>query len=349
MTSVTSPLPSTAGSSPGNSPKLLDRVRIEIRTRHYSRRTEQAYVQWVTRYIFFHKVRHPAEMGAAEINKFLSHLAVERHVSASTQNQAFCALLFLYDKVLGAPFKQLEGVIRAHRPKRLPVVLTHEEIQSLFASLDGVPLLVCGLLYGAGLRLFEGIGLRVKDVELQRHEILVRDGKGQKDRLTMLPQAIRQPLLEHLQQVRALHQRDLARGLGRVPLPDALARKYPNADREWGWQWLFPAASHFVDRHTGTRHRWHVHDSVIQRAVKEAVRRAGLAKPASCHALRHSFATHLLEDGYDIRTVQELLGHADVSTTMIYTHVLNRGGKGVHSPMDRLSGFAGPIKPAVLS
>jgi integron integrase len=234
-------------------------------------------------------------------------------------------------------------------PKRLPVVLTREEIRSLFASLEGVPRLVCCLLYGAGLRLFEGVGLRVKDLEFQRHEILVRDGKGQKDRLTMLPQAARQPLLDHLRQMRTLHQRDLARGLGRVPLPDALARKYRNADREWGWQWVFPAASHFVDRLTGVRHRWHVHDSVIQRAVKEGARRAGLVKPASCHALRHSFATHLLEDGYDIRTVQELLGHADVSTTMIYTHVLNRGGKGVHSPMDRLIGCTPPSQPAMLA
>jgi integron integrase len=316
-------------------PRLLDRVREAIRLRHYSPRTEVAYVGWIRRFILFHGVRHPAGMGTAEVNQFLTDLAVNGHVSASTQNQAFCALLFLYQHVLQVPLEQIHGVIRANRPRRLPAVLSREEVRLVFSFLDGVPLLVCSLLYGAGLRLFEGLSLRVKDIDFVRQEVLVRDGKGQKDRVTMLPAAVRPPLLAHLDQVQRWHEHDLSRGLGRAPLPDALARKYPAADREWGWQWVFPASSHYVDRRTGVRHRYHVHESVIQRAVKEAVRRAGLAKPASCHTFRHCFATHLLEDGYDIRTVQELLGHKDVGTTMIYTHVLNRGGKGVCSPLDR--------------
>jgi integron integrase len=318
-----------------NPPRLLDRVRDAIRLRHYSPRTEEAYVGWIRRFILFRGVRHPAEMGAAEINRFLTDLAVNGHVSASTQNQAFAALLFLYQQVLQVPLEQIQGVVRANRPRRLPVVLGREEVRRVFASLDGVPLLVCRLLYGAGLRLFEALSLRVKDVDFLRQEVLVRDGKGQKDRVTILPAAVREPLRAHLDAVRRLHQRDLSRGLGRAPLPDALARKYPAADREWGWQWVFPASSHYVDRRTGMRHRYHVHESVVQRAVKEAVLRAGLAKPASCHTFRHCFATHLLEDGYDIRTVQELLGHKDVGTTRIYTHVLNRGGRGVRSPLDK--------------
>jgi integron integrase len=329
------PEPVAASAARPNPPRLLDRVRAAIRLRHYSPRTEEAYVGWIRRFIFFHSVRHPAEMGAAEINQFLTNLAVNGHVSASTQNQAFSALLFLYQQVLQIPLEQIQGVVRAHRPRRLPVVLNREEIRLLFSSLDGVSLLVCSLLYGAGLRLFESLNLRVKDVDFLRQEVMVRDGKGQKDRLTMLPAAVREPLRIHLETVRRLHERDLSRGLGRAPLPDALARKYPTADREWGWQWVFPASSHYVDRQTGIRHRYHLHESVVQRAVKEVVGRAGLAKPASCHTFRHCFATHLLEDGYDIRTVQELLGHQDVSTTMIYTHVLNRGGKGVRSPLDR--------------
>jgi integron integrase len=314
---------------------LLDRVRQAIRLRHYSPRTEEAYVGWIRRFIFFHGVRHPAAMGTAEVNQFLTDLAVHGRVSASTQNQACCALLFLYQQVLGLSLDQPHGVVRANRPRRLPVVLSREEVRAVFSSLDGVPLLVCSLLYGAGLRLFEALSLRVKDIDFLRQEVLVRDGKGQKDRLTMLPAAVREPLRAHLDTVRRLHERDLSRGLGRAPLPDALARKYPAADREWGWQWVFPASSHYTDQRTGIRHRYHVHESVVQRAVKEAVRRAGLAKVASCHTIRHCFATHLLEDGYDIRTIQELLGHKDVGTTMIYTHVLSRGGKGVRSPMDR--------------
>ncbi|MBI1745772.1 MAG: integron integrase [Acidobacteria bacterium] len=325
-------------SSPGAppKPKLLEQVRQAIRVRHYSYRTEQAYVAWITRFIFFHGKRHPAEMGEPEIRQFLSDLAVSKKVSASTQNQALNALLFLYRHVLNQPLGWVGDVVRAKRPKRLPMVLTRQEVKALLAQLEGVPLLVGTLLYGAGLRLLEALRLRVKDVELVRNEIVVRDGKGEKDRVTMLPAAVKEPLLQHLEQVRCLHQTDLKAGLGRAHLPYALARKYVNADREWGWQYVFPATSHFVDKETGIRHRYHLHESVVQKAVKEAVRRAGLAKPASCHTFRHSFATHLLEDGYDIRTVQELLGHKDVSTTMIYTHVLNRGGKGVRSPVDSL-------------
>ncbi|MGQ0549110.1 MAG: integron integrase [Armatimonadota bacterium] len=317
-------------------PRLLDRVREAIRARHYSHRTEQAYVTWITRYIRFHGKRHPAEMADLEVNQFLTHLAVHGRVAASTQNQALAALLFLYAKVLNRSLGQIEGVVRARRPRRLPVVLTRQEVRAVLDELNGTPPLVCTLLYGSGLRLLECLGLRVKDVDFHRQEIRVREGKGRKDRVTMLPSAVREPLRAHLDKVRRQHARDLEEGLGRAPLPDALARKFPTADREWTWQWVFPASSHYVDRRTRVRHRHHLHESVIQRAVKEAVRRAGLAKPASCHSFRHSFATHLLEDGYDIRTVQELLGHKDVKTTMIYTHVLNRGGKAVRSPMDGL-------------
>jgi integron integrase len=311
-------------------------VRQAIRAQHYSLRTEQAYVAWIKRFIFFHGVRHPAEMGEQEIRQFLSDLAVNEKVSASTQNQALNALLFLYQHVLNQPIGWVGDVVRAKRPKRLPVVLTRQEVRAILAQLEGAPLLVCTLLYGAGLRLSEALRTRVKDVDFVRNEVVVRDGKGEKDRVTMLPAAVKEPLLQHLEQVRRVHQADLKAGLGRAHLPYALARKYVNADREWGWQYIFPASSHFVDRQTGIRHRYHLHESVVQKAVKQAVRRAGLTKPASCHTFRHSFATHLLEDGYDIRTVQELLGHKDVSTTMIYTHVLNRGGRGVRSPVDSL-------------
>ena len=277
-------------------------------------------------------------MGEPEVNEFLTHLAVDERVAASTQNQALAALLFLYERVLRRPLGRIEGVVRARRPRRLPVVLTRPEVRAVLDGLDGTPRLMCMLLYGSGLRLLECLRLRVKDVDFQRNEITVRDGKGAKDRVTMLPAAAREELLAHLEKVQRQHARDLARGLGRAPLPDALARKYPGADRQWAWQWVFPASSHYIDRHTRVRHRHHLHESVVQRAVKEAVRRAEVAKPASCHTFRHSFATHLLEDGYDIRTVQELLGHKDVKTTMIYAHVLNRGGKGVRSPMDGMQG-----------
>jgi integron integrase len=317
-------------------PKLLHLVRQAIRTRHYSPRTEQAYVHWIRRYIFFHKVRHPAEMGKPELNAFLSHLAVSEHVSASTQTQALSALVFLYRNVLEREIGLLEGVVRAKRPARLPVVLTRDEARQLFANMDGVVLLGCRLLYGSGLRLLECLHMRVKDVDFERNEITARDGKGQKDRVTMLPASCKQPLLDHLAKVRRQHEHDLRQGLGRAPLPGALSRKYPNADRQWGWQYVFPASSHYTDRHTGVRHRHHLHETVVQKHMAEAVRLARIVKPATPHTLRHSFATELLLAGYDIRTIQELLGHSDVSTTMIYTHVLNRGGRGVQSPADNL-------------
>ena len=317
-------------------PRLLRQVRQAIRIRHYSPRTEEAYVHWIRRYIFFHKVRHPADMGKSELNAFLSHLAVTERVSASTQTQALSALVFLYRNVLQREIGLLEGVVRAKRPARLPVVLTRDEARQLFANLDGVVLLACRLLYGSGLRLLECLHLRVKDIEFERNEITVRDGKGQKDRVTMLPGVCKQPLLDHLVKVRRIHENDLGQGLGRAPLPDALARKYPNAERQWGWQYVFPASSHYTDRRTGIRHRHHLHETVVQKAMSQAVRLAGIGKPATPHALRHSFATELLRTGYDIRTIQELLGHSDVSTTMIYTHALNRGARGVQSPADDL-------------
>ena len=320
--------------APGK-PRLLDQVRETIRVKHYSPKTEDAYVGWIRRYIFFHGKRHPAEMGADQVVQFLSYLALEAHVAASTQNQAFNALIFLYHQVLHIDLGEIVGAVRAKKPKRLPVVLTREEVESVLALLDGEVWLVCSLLYGAGLRLFESLQLRVKDVDFSRSEILLRDGKGQKDRVTMLPVKVQPPLREHLEMVRRQHDWDLAQGLGRAPLPAALARKYPNADREWGWQWVFPAATHYIDRHTGVRHRFHLHETVVQKAVREAARKADIRKHATPHVFRHSFATHLLQDNYDIRTVQELLGHKDVSTTMIYTHVLNRGGRGVRSPLDR--------------
>jgi integron integrase len=317
-------------------PKLLHLVRRAIRIRHYSSRTEQAYVHWIRRYIFFHNLRHPAELGNAEINAFLSHLAVSEHLSASTQTQALSALVFLYRNVLEREIGLLDGVVRAKRPARLPVVLTRAEARQLFARMDGAPLLACRLLYRSGLRLLECLQLRVKDIDFERNEITVRDGKGQKDRVTMLPASCQQPLLEQLEKVRRLHESDLRQGLGRAPLPGALAIKYSNADRQWGWQYVFPASSHYTDRRTGVRHRHHLHETVVQKTMGAAVRLAGITKPATPHTLRHSFATELLAAGHDIRTIQELLGHSDVSTTMIYTHVLNRGGRGVQSPADNL-------------
>jgi integron integrase len=317
-------------------PKLLDQVRQAIRSRHYSDRTEKAYVHWVKRFIFFHDKRHPLDMAEAEIAQFLSSLATQGRVSASTQNQALNGLLFLYHEVLSKRIGLIDGVVRAKRPQRLPIVLTKDEVKNVFDRMDGVPRLMGLLLYGAGLRLMECCRLRVKDIDFARNEIVVRSGKGNKDRYTMLPTAVRDSLAQHLRRVKLQHEADLKAGLGRVSLPNALGRKYPNAGKEWGWQWVFPATSHFSDRDTGERRRHHLHESVVQRAFKEARLKAGVFKPAGCHTLRHSFATHLLENGYDIRTVQELLGHNDVSTTMIYTHVLNRGGKGVRSPADGL-------------
>ena len=318
-------------------PRLLDRVRATLRTRHYSYRTEQAYVGWIRRFIVFNGKRHPTEMGDVEINTFLSHLATEGHVAASTQNQALAALLFLYREVLALQVPWLECLVRARKPVRLPVVLSRDEVRRLLSGVRGTPSLVCRLLYGTGMRLLEGLELRVKDIDFERNEIIVREGKGAKDRHTVLPASLRASLGEHLAGVRALHDADLAAGAGSVRLPGALAAKYPNAPREWPWQWAFPARTVWRDEASGARMRHHLHESAVQKAVRAAAVRAGLTKPVGCHTLRHSFATHLLEDGYDIRTIQELLGHKDVSTTMIYTHVLNKvGGRGVRSPVDGL-------------
>lgn len=321
-------------------PRLLDRVRQALRARHMSRRTEEAYVAWIRRFIFFHNKRHPAEMGAPEVTKFLTSLAVDGQVAASTQNQALSALLFLYKDVLEIDLPWLDGIVRAKRPERLPVVLTREEVRAVLQRLDGVPRLMACLLYGAGLRVLECCRLRVQDIDFATNQIVIRGGKGDKDRVTMLPGIAKADLSRHLDVVRAQHQRDLGAGAGWVELPTALLKKYPNAGREWIWQWVFPATRVYRDRLTGQRRRHHLHEPVLQRAVKGAVRDARLAKRASPHTLRHSFATHLLEDGHDIRTVQELLGHRDVTTTMIYTHVLNRGPAAVRSPADRM--FGGP-------
>ena len=322
--------------NPSHAPKLLDQVRGKIRLKHYSIRTEQAYVDWIRRFILHFGKRHPRELGAANVEAFLTHLAVAGNVAASTQNQAKSALLFLYREVLETELPWLDNVERARAPKRLPVVLTREEVQGVLGRLTGTHWLIASLLYGAGLRIMEGLRLRVKDVEFSRKEILVRDGKGFKDRVTMLPAALAAPLAEHLKRVKALHEQDLAAGRGAVHLPYALERKYPGAARDWGWQYVFPSANLSEDPRSGIERRHHLQDQAVQRAMRQAVRDAGVNKPATPHTLRHSFATHLLEGGYDIRTVQELLGHADVSTTMIYTHVLNRGGRGVTSPLDRV-------------
>lgn len=327
-----SPLPPDAAPQ---SPRLLDRVRSAIRARHYSPRTETAYVAWIRRFILFHGKRHPETMGSDDVNAFLTDLATGHHVSASTQNQALSALLFLYEAVLGRPLGELGDVVRARRPTRLPVVLTRAEVSAVLGELSGTAGLMASLIYGAGLRLLECCQLRVKDIDLVRSEVLVRGGKGGRDRVTMLPSSLRAPLTQHLAAVKTQHQADLALGAGAVALPDSLVRKYPRAPWEWPWQWAFPATRHYVERLTGQRRRHHLHETVLQRAFKDAVRRAGIGKPATIHSLRHSFATHLLEAGYDIRTIQELLGHRDVATTMIYTHVLNRGGLGVKSPLDR--------------
>ena len=315
-------------------PRLLDQVRERIRVKHYSLRTEQAYIHWIKRFIFFHGKRHPKEMSALEVEAFLSHLATELNVAASTQSQALAALLFLYREVLAIELPWLDNITRAKKPQRLPVVLTSAEVRTILARLDGRNTLMANLLYGAGLRLMEVLRLRVKDLDFEMRQITVRDGKGFKDRVTMLPDSQIEPLRTHLEKVREIHRQDLVAGYGEVFLPYALARKYPNAGREWGWQYVFPASQRSIDPYSGKERRHHLDEKVLQRAVKMAVRDSGLTKPASCHTLRHSFATHLLQAGYDIRTVQELLGHKDVSTTMIYTHVLNRGGRGVQSPLD---------------
>jgi integron integrase len=328
---VTVPTPPAPAPQPA---KLLDRVRHACRVRHYSIRTEDAYHDWCERYIRFHNLRHPDTMAEPEVNAFLTDLAVGRNVAASTQNQALCALLFLYEHVLGRPLDRVEGVIRATRPKRLPVVLSRGEVRRLLAQLDGTYRLMGQLMYGSGLRLLECLRLRVKDVDFERGEITVREGKGNKDRVTMLPAAIRPPLLAQLDTARLVHAKDLRAGFGRVYLPHALDRKLPQAAAEFRWQYVFPSAKLSVDPRSGVKRRHHAHESAISKAITDAVRAAGLDRRATSHSLRHSFATHLLEDGYDIRTVQELLGHEDVSTTMIYTHVLNKGGHGVRGPLD---------------
>jgi integron integrase len=317
-------------------PRLLDRVRMAIRMRHYSPRTEEAYVEWIRRFILFHRKRHPETMAADEVSQFLNHLVTERKVAASTQNQALCALLFLYGEVLGRKMDWVGGIVHAKRPKRLPVVLTKDEVRRVLAVTEGTVGIVAQLLYGTGMRVSEVLTLRVKDVDFGYNEIVIRDGKGQIDRRTVLPSSLQEKLRAHLERVRRLHEKDLAEGAGRVVLPTALAVKYSNAEKEWGWQWVFPAARRDVERGTGIQRRHHWHESAAERSFKAAVRRAGITKPATPHTMRHSFATHLLENGYDIRTVQELLGHRSVSTTMIYTHVLNRGGRGVQSPVDTL-------------
>ena len=329
--------PPTSGSIAGpDRPKLIPRVRSVLRTLHYSRRTEQAYVGWVRRFIRFSGGRHPRELGQAEVGRFVSSLAMHGKVAASTQNQALAALLFLYRDVLGIPLAIGDEAVRAKRPERMPVVLTRGEVKAILDSLDGTKRLIAMLLYGSGLRLMECLALRVKDIDLAANQIMVRGGKGDKDRVTMLPAALRPALNAHFEERRRLHERDLAADRGSVDLPGALDRKFLDAPWAWGWQYVFPSTRLHRDAASGLLRRHHLHESVMQRAVKEAVLKAGITKRASCHTFRHSFATHLMEDGYDIRTVQELLGHADVSTTMIYTHVLNRGGRGVRSPVDGL-------------
>ena len=316
-------------------PRLLDQVRNKIRLKHYSLRTEHSYVDWIKRYIFFHNKRHPKDMGAAEVEAFLTHIAVEGHVAASTQNQAKFALLFLYKEVLEQQLPWLDNISQAKVTRRLPVVLTVNETRMVLSKMTGINLLLAQMAYGTGMRIMEVMTLRVKDIDFERKEILIRDGKGEKDRITMLPTAVIEPLQQHLQKMKAQHEGDLKAGYGSVYLPFALERKYPNAQYEWGWQYVFPATKVSVDPRSGITRRHHLDEKALQRAMKQAVRDCDLTKPATPHTLRHSFATHLLQSGYDIRTVQELLGHKDVATTMIYTHVLNKGGQGVISPLDQ--------------
>jgi len=323
------------------SPRLLDLVRDAIRRLHYSYRTEQSYIHWIKRFIYFHGKRHPAEMGAVEVTAFVTHLAKERAVASAMQNQALISLLFLYGHVLAQPLPWMEGIDRAKTPVKVPVVLTREEVRAMLAQLEGTKWLMAGLLYGGGLRLRECLKLRVKDVDFGYKQITVRDGKGSKDRVTMLPAALVEPLRQHLVRVKRLHERDLEEGYGAVEVPFAIERKYPKAPRDWGWQYVFPSIKRSTDPRTGVIRRHHVFDSVLPRALSAAARAAGVVKPVGSHTLRHSFATHLLQSGYDIRTVQELLGHSDVSTTMVYTHVLNKGGQGVRSPLD----FGDPTPP----
>ena len=317
-----------------NKPKLLDQVRDVIRRKHYSIRTEQAYVDWIKRFIIYHDKRHPSDMAEEEVTEFLTHLARDRHVAPSTQNQALSALLFLYKEVLKHEIGWLDKVERARKPAKLPVVLSRAEVKRVFAHLHGTPKLMAGLLYGSGLRLMECVRLRVKDIDFELAQITVRDAKGGKDRITMLPLNLAEPLQRHLRRIKAQHEQDLEDGFGRVNLPFAIGRKFPNAAREWAWQYFFPSSRLSIDPRSGKRQRHHVAEGILQSAIKKAVDASRIVKRANCHSLRHSFATHLLTRGYDIRTVQELLGHKDVSTTMIYTHVLRHGARGVKSPLD---------------
>lgn len=323
-------------------PRLLDQVRDALRVRHYSLRTEESYAQWIKRFILFHDKRHPLDMGEQEITAFLTDLAVQKHVAPSTQNQALAAILFLYKQVLGQELGWMDDIVRAKRHERIPEVLSVSQVQSLLAHLDGTYRLMAQLLYGTGMRLMEAVRLRVKDVDFHYRQITVRDGKGSKDRVTVLPDSLIPLLRAHLERVQALHQRDLEAGGGSVYLPYALSRKYPNAQREWAWQYVFPAPGRSRDPRSGVERRHHIYEKNLQRAIKQAALRARLSSRVTTHTLRHSFATHLLESGSDIRTVQELLGHSDVKTTMIYTHVLQRGGRGVRSPLDAIHVAAMP-------
>ena len=325
----------TTRSGGSNAPRLMDEVRRHLRLKHYSLRTEQAYTGWVRRFILANGKRHPRTMGGPEVERFLSSLAIRANVAAGTQNQALSALLFLYREVLGVRLPWMDQMVRAKRPRRIPTVLTHDEVVRLLTAMDGRPWLIASLLYGTGMRLMECLRLRVKDVDFARAEITVREGKGNKDRRTVLPRSLVEPLQREVERARCLHREDLAAGFGTTRLPHALARKYPRAAAEFGWQFVFPSANRSHDPLDGTLRRHHFDDAILSRALKSARARAGLVKPVSAHTLRHSFATHLLENGYDIRTIQELLGHKDVATTQIYTHVLNRGGRGVLSPLDR--------------
>ncbi len=315
--------------------KLMDQIRQCIRLKGYSIRTEKAYVSWIKRYIFYHDKRHPKEMGEKEIEAFLAYLVMNLNVSSSTQNQAFNALIFLYKNVINMELFGKINAPRAKKKQQVPTVMTHEEAINVIYAMNGIYQIMAKVMYGTGLRVIECVRLRVKDIDFELMQIIVRDGKGGKDRITMFPEAIVEAVREHLNYVKKLHVNDLSNGFGRVYLPNALMRKYKNMDLEWGWQYVFPAKSFSLDPRSGMKRRHHIHASLVQKAVKKAVRVAGIHKKVSCHTFRHSFATHILEDGYDIRTVQELLGHKDVSITMIYTHVLNKGGRAVRSPLDR--------------
>ena len=315
--------------------KLLEQVKGKLRLKHYSIRTENSYVSWIKRFILFHNKRHPKDMGKQEIEEFLTYLAVDLKVASSTQNQAFNALLFLYREVLDIDIDDQINAVRAKKPRRLPTVMSKSETFNLIENLDGIHQLMSKLLYGSGLRLMECVRIRVKDIDFELNQVVVRDGKGAKDRITVLPEDVKSSLRKHLEKIKLLHQDDLDKGYGRVYLPFALERKYPNANREWGWQYVFPSKSLSTDPRSGEIRRHHINESTLQKALKRAVKFLKINKPVSCHTFRHSFATHLLEDGYDIRTVQELLGHKDVNTTMIYTHVLSKGGMVVRSPLDR--------------